>query len=59
MTQSRFMSVFADLPIPLRREIISVIDGQPMSWNVAYTEIKNKTKLGDKILAQLNRLEII
>lgn len=59
MTQSQFMKVFADLPIPLRREIIAVIEGQPITWNVAYTEINNKTKLGDKILDQLKRLKII
>lgn len=59
MTQSQFMKVFADLPIPLRREIIAVVDGQPITWNVAYTEISSKTKLGDKILDQLKRLKII
>jgi len=43
----------------LRREIILVINDEPITWNTAYVEIKNKTKLGRKILLKLIELNFI
>ena len=59
MTLEKFMKAYSNLPIALRREIIAVIDEQPITWNVAYLEIKNNTALGKKILQKLLELEII
>ena len=47
------MKVYSNLPIKIRKEIILVIDGQPITWEIAYMEIKNNTKLGKKILKKL------
>ena len=57
--RARFLGVYCNLPMGERRMPISVIDDEPMSWSVAKNEIENNTKLGDRILEQLSRLEII
>lgn len=58
--KERFLKVYANLPLNLREEIVLVIDNKPISWNVAYLEIKdNTTKLGDIILEKLDALKII
>ncbi len=57
--KDRFLRVFSNLPIDIRREIILVIDDQPITWNVAYDEIRFETKLGKRILDKLIELELI
>jgi len=57
--KDKFLKVFSNLSIDLRKEIILVIDDQPITWNVAYQEIINETKLGEKILKKLIELELI
>jgi len=57
--EGRFVKVYSNIPINLRREIILVIDDNPITWNVAYVEIKNKTELGKRILRKLIELEFI
>lgn len=59
MSLERFMKAYSNIPINLRKEIILVINDQPISWNVAYLEIKNDTPLGKKIIQKLLELEII
>lgn len=59
MDVSRFMCVYSNLPLKLRREIIAVIDGEPITWNVAYQEIVHGTEKGKKILEKLIKLKII
>ncbi len=55
--EGRFVKVYSNIPINLRREIILVIDDNPITWNVAYVEIKNKTELGENI-KKINRIRI-
>lgn len=55
----RFFAVYANLPIEERRKPIVVIDDEPISWNLAYEEIKNETERGKKILKILIELELI
>jgi len=61
MTDSeRFLKIYANLPVNLRNEIIVVLpDVGPMTWNVAYLEISNDTKLSKKILEKLSNFKII
>ena len=54
-----FLKVYANLPIDLRKEIILIIDDEPITWNVAYAEIEKNTKLGKKILKKMIDLELI
>ncbi len=47
---SRFFKVYSNLPMNVRKEIVLVINDQPISWTVAHNEIANKTEVGKKIL---------
>lgn len=57
--KDRFLKVFSNLSMDLRKEIIAVVDEQPITWNVAYQEINKETDLGKKILQKLIELELI
>ncbi|MDO8505165.1 MAG: hypothetical protein Q7S48_01110 [bacterium] len=58
--KDQFFKVYANLPLNLRSEIVLVLpDRGPITWNVAYTEINNDTKLGELILQKLEELKII
>jgi len=57
--KDRFLRVFSNLPIDMRKEIILVIDEQPITWNVAFQEIGNETALGKRIIEKLLELELI
>lgn len=58
--KEQFMRIYANLPINIRNEIIAVVsDVGPLTWNVAYLEISNDTKLGKTILEKLSILKII
>lgn len=60
MEKERFFKVYSNLPLNLRREIILVLPQKgPITWQVAYLEINNNTKLGDEILKKLTGLNII
>ncbi len=56
----KFYKVFANLPLNLREEVILVIQGKgPITWQVAFLEVDNDTKLGRLILEKLSDLKII
>ncbi|MBI2108050.1 hypothetical protein HYT54_02890 [Candidatus Woesearchaeota archaeon] len=57
--KERFIRVYSNLPINVRKEIIVIIDNQPISWDVAYNEVMNNTKLGLRIIEKLIKLDII
>ena len=59
MTLSRFVKVYNNLPLPERDLVCVVIDGDGITWRLAYEEIKKKTELGERIQAELERLELI
>jgi hypothetical protein len=60
MDKARFLKVYSNLPINLRNDIVLVLDGQgPITWNVAFIEINNDTKLGGEIFNKLVKLKII
>lgn len=54
-----FLRIYADLPLSLRKEIILVLDKEPMTWNAAYIEIFNNTKKSPIILKKLREMKII
>ena len=56
----KFNRVYANLPIPLRTsEIVAVVDGEPMTFNVIKNELDNKTDIGFKALQNIIDMEII
>ncbi len=57
--RGRFLKIYADLPLALRKEIIAVLDKEPMTWNAAYIEIFNNTKKSPIILKRLEEMKII
>jgi len=57
--RDRFLKIYADIPLNLRKEIVLVIDKEPITWNVSYVEISNKTEKSKKILKMLEELKII
>ena len=59
MSAEKFMKAYSNLPLNLRKDIVIVIDKEPITWNVAYLEIDQKTKKGKKILKKLEELNII
>jgi len=59
MSAEKFMKTYSNLPLNLRKDIVIVIDKEPITWNVAYLEIDQKTKKGKKILKKLEELNII
>ena len=59
VTKEQFLQAYANLPLGGRKEIILVIDSQPITWNVANLEVSENTKLGKQILIKLEKLGII
>ena len=60
MKKENFLKVYANLPINIRDDIVLVLkDKGPITWNVAYIEINNDTKLGEIIFKKLVQLKII
>ncbi len=54
-----FLKIYSNLPLELRKEIILVLDKEPITWNVAFVEISNNTKKSSIILKKLELLKII
>ena len=59
MALSKFVRVFNSLPLAERNLACCVIDGEAISWKLAYNEIKEKTELGQRIQKQLEDLKLI
>jgi len=58
--KDRFLKVYANLPLNLRNEVVLVVaETGPVTWNVAFLEINNETKLGELIIEKLIELKII
>lgn len=57
--KARFIKLYSDLPLKVRKEVISVVDDEPITWNAAYIEIMNETILGEKVLKNLISYDIL
>ena len=57
--KAKFLKMIANVPIPLREEIIAVVDNKPVSWNAAYGEIKQDTENAETILSHLKRIKLV
>lgn len=57
--KEEFFKIYANLPIEERNNVVVVINKQPISWNIAYLEIKSNTKIGQKVLKTLQELKIL
>ncbi len=59
MSREKFLKLYGNLPLNIRKEVIVIVDDEPISWDVAYIEVKNKTPLSKKILEKLEKLEVL
>lgn len=60
MHRDSFFRFYANLPIGIRREVVLDLPEQgPITWEVAYREIKENTELGKIILQKLVELGFI
>lgn len=57
--KSKFLKIYANLPLGSREEIIVVIGNEPLTWNSARLEIENDTSKGKEILEMLTQLKIL
>lgn len=57
--KAKFLKIYSNIPDRLREDIIVIVDNKTYTWNTAYFEIKNDTKLGEKILKALEVINII
>ncbi len=58
-SKEEFFRIYSNLPLEEREKVVIILDKEPISWNLAYQEIKNNTKRSQKILKILKELEII
>lgn len=58
-TKTKFLRIYANLPLSHRSEIIVVLSNEPLTWNSAWIEIENDTLKGKKILEKLVKMKII
>lgn len=60
LPKEKFFRVYSNLPIGLRDQVVIMLpEVGPMSWNAAYVEVNNGTKIGDAIVEKLIELKII
>jgi len=60
MHREAFLRHYANLPLPVRKEIIlDLTDKGPITWEVAFREIRAETTLGTEILNKLVEFKFI
>lgn len=57
--RAKFLSIYANIPLNVRDDVVLVLNDRPISWNVAYLEIVTNGPQAEKILSDLVELEII
>jgi hypothetical protein len=58
--KEKFLKIYANLPLGVRQEMILVLDDRgPITWDVAFIEVKSDTPLSKIILEKLENLRII
>jgi hypothetical protein len=58
--KEKFLKIYSNLPLGIRQEIILVLDDRgPITWDVAFIEVKVDTPLSKIILDKLEKLRII
>jgi hypothetical protein len=57
--KANFFAAFANVPLPLRTEIIAVVGDDSFTWYTAKLEIINDTKHASKILELLKKIGVL
>jgi hypothetical protein len=59
-SKEKFLKIYANLPLGIRDEIVCVLnDEKTVSWNAAYLEVKNDTKIAKEILEKMEKLDLL
>ena len=59
MSMDRFMKVYPSLGNAERQMTAAVVDGEPVSWSLAYREISQNTAFGNRIQNALEGMGLI
>ncbi|MBS3122561.1 hypothetical protein J4434_06790 [Candidatus Woesearchaeota archaeon] len=59
LLKAKFLKLVASVPLPLRGEIIAVVNNQTISWNAAYGEIKTNSDNAEVILNKLKKIGLL
>ena len=57
--KTEFLNIYFNLPLEERKNVVVVLDEEPITWNLAYQEVRNHTKKGQVILNKLKELDIL
>ncbi|MFH0749803.1 MAG: hypothetical protein V1917_02710 [Candidatus Gottesmanbacteria bacterium] len=57
--KAKFQSVYANLPLGARTEIVATIEGEPMTWNAVFIEVQEDTEKSKKILVFLEQIGVL
>lgn len=59
--REQFLKVYANVPLSMRDEIILLLgdEKKPLTWDVAYLEVREKTEASKEILQKLKELDLI
>lgn len=59
LLKAKFLKLFANVPRPLRKEIIVLVNEMPLSWDTAYGEVQKDTKEAKNLLYHLKKMEVL
>ena len=57
--KAKFLSLVAAVPVPLRTEIIAVVNNSTINWDVAAEEIRRDTDTAKQIIKQLRKVGLL
>jgi len=57
--KNKFLKIYSNLPLGIRKEIIVTMDDKPITWDVAFIEVNSDTEVSKIILEKLEKLGII
>lgn len=59
LLKAKFLKVYANVPMPLRGEIIAVVDDEPFTWASARAEVTHDTEKAKRIISQIRGIGVI
>ena len=58
--KAKFLALAANVPLSLREEIIAVVDDdKPITWNVAYAEVKYDSEYSREIIERMLQIGVL
>jgi transcription elongation factor GreA-like protein len=58
-SKEKFLKIYANLPLGIRKEIIVVLENEPFTWSAVYVEVFNNTEKSIVLLKKLEEMKII